>query len=170
VRSAVVTAAIVCAGHGPAALSEVHIFERVASEKAVSSRLLYAIALAESGRGGRPWPWTLNVAGRSFYFPDREKAHAELVRLVRRGYRSIDVGYMQVNLAHHGARLGDTWLALDPYRNISAAADILRENFGEAGDAGRAVAHYHSRTPWRADRYLQRVRGHYARVRPGEVQ
>jgi hypothetical protein len=42
----------------------------VASEVGVPSTLLYAVALAESGRvvGGlrtaRPWPWTLNLAGQ----------------------------------------------------------------------------------------------------------
>lgn len=137
------------------------VFTRVAEEKSVSARLLYAIALAESGRAGGPWPWTLNVEGQARYFSNRQAAHSALVGLLRSGHRSIDVGYMQVNLAHHGQRFGNTWLALDPYRNVSVAADILRENYLEAGRVDRAVAHYHSRTPWRARRYFERVSRHY---------
>lgn len=144
-----------------AAQAQDGVFAQVAHEKAVSSRLLYAIALAESGRGGAPWPWTLNVEGRSLYFADRQAAHTALVGFLRRGFRSIDVGYMQVNLLHNGARFADTWAALDPHRNVSVAADILRENYLEASDVSRAVAHYHSRTPWRADQYLRRVAAHY---------
>ncbi|HXN14932.1 MAG TPA: hypothetical protein VN878_01060, partial [Usitatibacter sp.] len=86
----------------------------------------------------------------------------------RRGVRSVDVGYMQVNLAYHGARLANTWLALDPYCNLAAAADILRANFSEAGDVARAVGHYHSRTPWRANHYFQRVARHYATLEHAE--
>lgn len=137
------------------------VFNRVAREKQVSRELLYAMALTESGRRGRPWPWTLNVEGRSAYFQTREAAHAALVGYLKRGHRSIDVGYMQVNLAFNGARFPNTWAALDPYRNLSAAADILHENYRQARDVARAVGHYHSRTPWRANRYFKRVAHHY---------
>jgi len=138
------------------------VFDRVSREKKVSRRLLYAIALAESAHRGRPWPWTLNVEGRSAYFATREAAHAALIGYLHRGHRSIDVGYMQVNLAFNGARFPNTWAALDPYQNLAAAADILRENYAQVRDVARAVGHYHSRTPWRANRYFKRVANHYS--------
>lgn len=145
-----------------AGCSQDDVFSRVAAEKNITRPLLYAVALAESGRDGRPWPWTLNVSGRSYYYESREKAHYALVGFLKQGHRSIDVGYMQVNLAYNGRRFADTWQALDPYQNVLVAADILRENFAEAGDIRQAVGRYHSRTPWRSRQYYHRVASFYA--------
>lgn len=138
------------------------VFREVAQQTGVSHRLLHAVALTESGRAGIPWPWTLNVQGRSLYFRDREAAHAALVTLLRRGYRSIDVGLMQVNLAHNGWRFRDSRAALDPAANVRVAAEILRENHRDTGSVRHAVALYHSSTPWRAGAYLARVTHNYA--------
>lgn len=151
-----------------AGCSQDDVFSRVAREKNVTRPLLYAVALAESGRDGRPWPWTLNVSGRSHYYDSREKAHEALVGFIKRGHRSIDVGYMQVNLAYNGRRFVDTWQALDPYQNVLAAAEILRENYDEAGDIRHAVGRYHSRTPWRSTQYYHRVARIYATQIPKE--
>lgn len=137
------------------------VFTRVAAEKGVSRRLLLAVALTESGVGGRPWPWTLNVAGHGLRYASRDEAHDALVGFLRRGVRSIDVGYMQVNLAHHGRRFSDTWQALDPHRNVSAAADILRESFDRARDVPSAVGRFHSGTPSRARSYFAQVARHF---------
>jgi hypothetical protein len=136
---------------------EQDVFTRVARESNVDRKLLYSVALTESGRNGAPWPWTLNVEGESYYYESREKAHDALVKFLKRGKRSIDVGYMQVNLAYNGVRFPDTWVALDPYRNVVAASQILRENFKREGSVERAVGHYHSRTPWRAAQYFTKV-------------
>ena len=144
-------------------------FARVAQEKSVSRRLLYAIALAESNLDGRPWPWTLNVDGRGLYYASREAAHAALVSYLRHGHRSIDVGLMQVNLVHNGWRFHDTWAALDPKQNIGAAADILRESYSQVGDVPSAVAFYHSTTPWRGRDYFRRVVRNYAALGHSEA-
>jgi Transglycosylase SLT domain len=143
--------------------AEEDVFARVARDKAVARPLLFAVALAESGRGGMPWPWTLNVEGRSYYYESREKAHDALVGFLKRGYTSIDVGYMQVNLAYNGQRFANTWQALDPYENIAAGAAILLENVAQSrNDVREAVGHYHSHTPWRASQYYTRVASIYA--------
>ena len=146
-----------------------NIFVRVAQEKSVSHRLLYAIALTESNLDGRPWPWTLNVDGRGLYYASREAAHAALVSYLRRGHRSIDVGLMQVNLLHNGWRFRDTWAALDPQQNIGAAADILRESYWQVGDVPGAVALYHSTLPWRGRHYFARVVRNYAALMHAEA-
>lgn len=153
------------AGYEPTVRSDEDVFTRVALEKRVSRRLLLAMALAESGAGGRPWPWTLNVAGRGLRYASRDEAHHALVGFLRRGVRSIDVGYMQVNLAHHGQRFPDTWQALDPHRNVSAAADILRENFDRDRDIPKAIGGFHSRTPESARSYFLQVARHFASLR-----
>lgn len=138
-------------------------FERAGREAGIAKRLLYAVALTESGRQGAPFPWTLNVEGQGYFYPSRQDAHHALVTFLKRGARSIDVGIMQVNLLYNGSRFKDTWQALDPYTNIRVAADILKDNFARENDVARAVAHYHSRTPWRGASYLQRVSNNYQR-------
>lgn len=140
------------------------VFETVAREKQVAKRLLFAVALTESGRQGAPWPWTLNVEGRALYFPTREAAHQSLVSYLKRGARSIDVGLMQVNLLHNGYRFANTWQALDPYENVRTGADILRQNFASAKDPALAVARYHSSTASRGQAYLGRVSQNYRKA------
>lgn len=145
-------------------LTEEALFSDVGREQGVSPRLLQAIAVVETGYGGRPWPWTLNIEGTALRFQSQEAAHGVLVAALKRGIRSIDVGYMQVNVAWHGHRLGNTWAALDPHRNITVAAQILRENLDQARDARLAVARYHSATSWRGESYLAKVARVYASI------
>ena len=137
------------------------VFEKVAHEQNVARRLLYAVALTESGRQGSPWPWTLNVEGKGYFYSSRNEAHKALVTFLKSGHRSIDVGLMQVNLQFNGHRFANTWNALDPYANVGIGAQILRDNFARDSDPATAVAHYHSRTPARGAAYLQRVASHY---------
>ena len=94
-------------------------------------KVLYAVALTESGRSGigRPWPWTLNVGGRGYFFDSRQAAWKALMKWLRAGRRSIDIGLMQVNWRYHKDRLGTPWQALDSYHNLRVGAAILRECF-----------------------------------------
>ncbi|MCB1764306.1 MAG: lytic transglycosylase domain-containing protein, partial [Gammaproteobacteria bacterium] len=55
-------------------------YRSIATAQGIPHSLLYAIALAESGKqvkpagGYRPWPWTLNLAGRGYIFDSRLEA------------------------------------------------------------------------------------------------
>ncbi len=137
-------------------------YRKVAAEYVIPVSTLYAIALTESrmsiGKGvRRPWPWTLNVAGEGLRFGSRRAAHAALVRYLKSGERAIDIGVMQVHWRYHSGKLGNSWKALDPYRNLRVGAVILRACYGEFGDWTKASGCYHSRTPWRAERYALTV-------------
>ncbi len=46
----------------------------------VDPKITAGIAMNESSYRGRPWPWTLNVAGRGMYFATREDAYAVVSR------------------------------------------------------------------------------------------
>ncbi len=46
----------------------------------VDPKVLASIALNESGLNGRAWPWTLNVAGRGFFFRSRPIRCATCIR------------------------------------------------------------------------------------------
>ncbi|UCB33453.1 lytic transglycosylase domain-containing protein (plasmid) [Duffyella gerundensis] len=107
-------------------------YTKVAREHGVPPEALYSVALQESSRtlprGVRPWPWTLNVAGKGYRYKTRlEACQALQVFMKTHSLKRIDVGIAQVNLGWNGSHFTSTWEALDPYTNLNAAAVILRE-------------------------------------------
>ncbi|MEN4771398.1 lytic transglycosylase domain-containing protein [Duffyella gerundensis] len=107
-------------------------YTKVAREHGVPPEALYSVALQESSRtlprGVRPWPWTLNVAGKGYRYKSRLEAWQALqVFMKTHSLKRIDVGIAQVNLGWNGSHFTSTWEALDPYTNLNAAAVILRE-------------------------------------------
>lgn len=129
--------------------------------------LLAAIARVETGRrhpSGAilPWPWSLNVAGQGRYFATRAEAEAEATRLRAAGVTRLDVGCLQVSLAHHPAAFASVAEAFEPAANARYAARFLRALFAQHGDWGRAAAAYHSATPAFAVPYHARVAAAWA--------
>ena len=123
-----------------------------ASLHQVPPEVLYAVATAESvvslKAGRRPWPWTLNVAGESFYFETRQAACDALV-LALEETRVVDVGIAQLNVRWQpqlfgaGKRFSHPCDALDPYANLEEAARLLRGHFDATGDWVQAAGRYH---------------------------
>ncbi|WP_420715467.1 transglycosylase SLT domain-containing protein [Cupriavidus sp. D39] len=130
----------------------------------VDPRILASIAMSESAYRGRPWPWTLNVAGRGMYFATREDAHAAINQLVSEKRCNFDVGIMQINWCYHGQRFASSWDALAPATNIRVAEAILSENLQRSGSAMKAVAWYHSADPSRGGPYLARFMNHFKQM------
>lgn len=129
-------------------------------------QLLSAIAVTESGSrrtdaAGRKvfmaWPWTINVEGRGYFFPDKASAVARVRDLLARGQRSIDVGCMQVNLKHHPQAFASIERAFDPLTNVRYAAAFVGDLSDRTGSWSRAVGVYHSGTPARGDPYREMV-------------
>lgn len=138
-----------------------HAYRTVAAERGVPAPLLYAVALVESQRpvegGKRPWPWALNVEGRSFFFASREEALRALTQALARTDR-VAVGLMQVYWRYNGHRFGgDPRRALDPYANLRAGADVLRECIERKRSVGAGVGCYNASSPDKAARYLAKV-------------
>lgn len=152
-------------------------YQAVAEAHGLPMRVLYAVALVESGAtlsSGRrvPWPWTLNVAGRSLYFKNRAAAYVALRTALASGTRNVDVGLMQVNWRWHAERLRDPWRALDPLHNLHAGARVLKARYLSAGDWLLAAGRYHApgtdpirqaratRYAAKVGRELRRLEGH----------
>ena len=140
----------------------------------IPAAILYAVALTESGTqipalsARRPWPWTLNIAGKGFYFPTRHAAWQVLDARLAAGETRIDIGLMQVNWHYHQRRLENSWLALAPDHNLAVAAEILRRCYAERGDWWAGVGCYHApNNATRATRYLERVRAAWQSVTEG---
>ena len=146
-------------------------YRTIAAEYEIPCTILYAMALTESGRSlnenrmHRPWPWTLNVAGRGYFYPSRQAAWGALNRFIERGERSIDIGLLQVNWKYHQDKLGTPWQALDPYHNLRTAAMILQDCFRQRQDWWASVGCYHSpANRVHSERYRLRVVGHWQRL------
>lgn len=122
-------------------------YTRAANHVGVPSHLLFAVALQESGTTlhGRhvPWPWTLNVAGRPARFATRREACTALKAALRAARGPVDVGLAQVNAQYHRHRVRTPCELLDPYRNLTIAAEILREQYRPNESWSTAVGRYH---------------------------
>ncbi|HGG6232374.1 TPA: lytic transglycosylase domain-containing protein [Salmonella enterica subsp. enterica serovar Enteritidis] len=124
-------------------------YRRVAKEYGVPAEALYSVSLAETSRqlpqGERPWPWTLNVAGKGYRYASREEAYQALLGFMRHNpLRLIDVGIAQVNLGWNGGYFRNYREALEPYTNLRAAAQILRHCYDlNPGSWLQAAGCYH---------------------------
>ncbi len=93
------------------------IYREIAAEARVPAAFLYSLALVESSRrfkgGERPWPWTINVAGKGYRYETREEAWHALLRFVRQApLKRIDVGIAQVNFVLTWALPKSIWVGM----------------------------------------------------------
>ncbi|BDC45300.1 transglycosylase SLT domain-containing protein [Paraburkholderia terrae] len=133
----------------------------------VDAKILAGIALNESAYKGRAWPWTLNVAGRGFFFRTRVDAYKAIRFLIANGRCDFDVGIMQINWCYHSKRFASPWDALAPATNVHVAEDILNENYRKTHSAVKAVAYYHSANPQPGREYLARFIQHLSQLERG---
>lgn len=138
------------------------IFESVGTR--TSPEVLAALALGESGRNGRYWPWTINFEGRPYYFNERSEAVNFARNLLKKGELGFDVGLMQVHWRWNSVRFESIDEALDPVANIRAADQIIQEHFRAVGSMESAIGRYHSKTPTLKNKYLSRYSSHFERV------
>lgn len=136
---------------------------RYEREYGIPTHLLSAIASTESGRYHQglkiavPWPWTINVEGKGYYFDSKAEAITAVRNYRNRGIKSIDVGCMQVNLMHHAQAFSSLEQAFEPQYNIAYAASFLRNLYEEDKSWKHAASAYHSKTPSRGQQYVGSV-------------
>jgi hypothetical protein len=122
--------------------------EEAAKKTGVLPEILWAVAKTESNLGNRPWPWTVNVRGKGYYFSDKLSAKKFLKSLPEKLKYKVDVGCMQLNWGYHGKEFSHLSTMLNPRANVIYAAYFLRDLYKESGQWAKAVASYHSRK-WR---------------------
>lgn len=136
----------------------------------IPTHLLAAIASVESGRWNEelnmalPWPWTINVEGKGYYFGSKAEAVSKVKALLKSGIRSIDVGCMQVNLKHHPNAFATLDQAFDPHYNVVYAAKFLRTNYEDMRSWTRAAAAYHSKAPKEGKKYLTQIENTWSTI------
>ncbi len=136
----------------------------------IPTHWLAAIASTESGRYHKrlgmllPWPWTINVNGKGYYFDSKGEAINKIEEYHAKGITNIDVGCMQVNMRYHGHAFANVHQALEPRYNVAYAARFLRSNFDDLRSWKKATAAYHSKTPSRGKKYFKTVYGKWEKV------
>lgn len=123
-----------------------HISENEAKYN-IPNSLLHAIAKAESGHPGKkgtPWPWTINVEGKGYFYETKAEAIAAVKKFQAAGKRSIDVGCMQINLHHHPKAFPDLKTAFTPKDNTAYAGEYLAKLNDTHRSWKTAVQRYHS--------------------------
>lgn len=145
----------------------------IAAAERVPAESLYSLAMAESTRktawGSKPWPWTINVAGKGYHFETREEAFAALLGFMQRNpLKRIDVGVAQVNLGWNGHLFPSFRDAFDPYTNLRAAARILRACYdAQPGSWIKAAGCYHHPAGGKpAAKYMAIVRRKLSQIAP----
>lgn len=136
----------------------------------VAAEILTAIALKETGRKDKFWPWSINFAGKSYYLQDRKQAIEVAKYLIKLGHTNFDTSVMQVNWKWHGHRFSSIDAAFDPITNIRVAEQILVEHFNATGSWRDAIARYHSKTPSLNRPYLADVLKKMARLQKPNLQ
>lgn len=125
--------------------------------------MLFSVSMVESGRFNkqtrktRPWPWTINAEGQSYYFKSKSEAIAATKGLLKEGMRSIDVGCMQINLRYHPNAFTNLDAAFDPAINVAYSADFLKRLYSRTDSWPEAIAAYHSQSKTRSQPYFARV-------------
>lgn len=145
-------------------------YRQVAQQAGVPADLLYAMALTESGsrlpQGIRPWPWTLNVAGKSYRYATRHEACTALNQFMRTtNPKRIDAGLSQINIGWNGHYFATPCDALAPYPNLQIAARLLRGHYDQWQNWQEAAGRYHHPAGGKpAQRYRQQVIRHLQKI------
>ncbi|MDM7931817.1 transglycosylase SLT domain-containing protein [Tabrizicola sp.] len=127
-----------------------------AKRSGVPQDVLLAVALVETGRHGRPWPWTINLGGEGHWLESARAAENLVADAIDAGLTNIDLGCFQLNYRWHAEAFTSIADMLDPDRNAAYAADYLAQHHADTGDWSAAAAAYHSATPEHAERYRAR--------------
>lgn len=119
----------------------------------IPENLLMAIAHFESNKSA----YAVNARGRGHFFKTKEQAAAFIDKLVKEGYKNINVGCMQLNYAAHRKRFKSLEDMLEPEKNIAYAARLLVSLKRSHGSWERAVEAYKGSFSETSQNYRSRI-------------
>ncbi len=142
-------------------------YQEIAEQHQIPASIFYTLALLESGqssktRAFRPWPWTLTVDAKPYYFDTYEGALSKLKQtLAGEPPKQLGIGLFQIEYRYHKDRFESVEDMLWPYKNTQVAAQIFSEYLTlEQGDLWGAIGRFHSSTDKYAKRYQLRFGKH----------
>lgn len=110
----------------------------IADQYNIPAEVFFSIAMQESGKSksGKhlPWPWTLNLDEKPFYFSTREDAERALLRALDAAKADgkiarVAVGLGQIYMPAHIHHFRSPLQALDPTNNLHYAAQLLATHY-----------------------------------------
>ena len=147
--------------------------EKYGKQFNIPDKLLTSISLVESGikknNNFVSWPWTLNVAGKSMFFDNKNDALNFLKKNYKNKNKNIDVGCMQISMKYHINEFDSLENILDPDENVKYAAKFLKKLFFKHKRWNEAISRYHSSVPARKKQYLNRVKNYWADIRQKKI-
>lgn len=99
------------------------IFKEIEIIEKLPKDMLKAISIKETGK---PWPWTVCVNGKGYYFQNEKEAIA-FVKNALKDTDNVDIGCMQINFRHHGKNFRNLTEMFNPENNIRYAAKLLKK-------------------------------------------
>ncbi|MDP8185310.1 transglycosylase SLT domain-containing protein [Phocoenobacter skyensis] len=134
-------------------MAQTHIvppaFRNIAELHNVPPTILYAVAMNESSKRltsnkVKPWPWTINVAGKSYFYRSQKEACNAFSQFSQKySLKRIDIGIAQVNMGWNGHYFTNTCNGFNPYQNLQAAAQIVRSCYNKHQNWIKAAGCYH---------------------------
>lgn len=92
-----------------------------------------------------PWPYTINLRGKSFYFNTQQEMTDFGQALVLEGEEKFDVGLYQVNWYWVGKHEVDSLDALgEPYSNSDVAMGVIKKYKTKDNTWAQAAGRYHN--------------------------
>lgn len=130
----------------------------IADHYGMPADVFFSVTLQESSKAGNgkvlPWPWTLNIDEKPFYFDTREEAETALIDAMTRAAREgrigkVAVGLGQIYMPAHADNFKSPLQALDPTINLNYAARLLVKHYVWTVEQGNpdwwiAVGKYYS--------------------------
>ena len=123
---------------------------------AMAAALVSMVCNVTLGKKGSLHPYALNIEGTTVFTASEEAALAKFALARKQGKKLIDLGCMQVNHHYHGANFNTVSDMVDPLKNITYAAKLLKSLRESEGSWTAAVAKYHcsARKPAEQKRYI----------------
>ena len=131
----------------------------MADKTIVPLNLLLQVAKVESGYGAHkiPWPWAIQVQGKSYYFKTQSAAYLYIKHLLSLGIENFDVGCFQINWRWHKDKIRTPQELLNPLNNTLIAAQFLIDLKTRHASWMKAVSNYHSSNPQQGKNYAKLV-------------
>ncbi|TOG95112.1 lytic transglycosylase domain-containing protein [Vibrio parahaemolyticus] len=123
------------------------LYQRVAEDYHMPASVLYSLALGESKvrlKSGivRPWPWTLNVQGKPYFYASFDEACKALQGFLKRT-EMVDIGLTQHNWRWQKRYFRTPCEAFNPRLNLAHAARVLSEGKRKRGNWVAAAGYFH---------------------------
>jgi len=147
--------------------------ESIELQTDIPKGLLFGIGKAEAIRKINNkyiiWPWTINHAGKSLFFENKEQMKNYVFKNLKRNDFNIDVGCMQINIKWHKNNFKKISDMFEVNPNISYAASFLQQLKNKHGSWDKAIKHYHSSDPKKNKPYLIKVKSFWKKVEEEKI-